>query len=256
MADEFEPTTLEDALGNETIDAAEAPEVVEQPVIETQEAAPQDAEPVNPETPSDEPEPEKPWTYSMAMDEKAKRKAAQEELKETKARLAALEYQQKQAKPQEAPSVFEDENAYAQHWGQQAVAPVMSEVQQLKMQLAEVKHGDDFKAANAWFDTLPPNQQQALNAQYGGASDPYSGLISEFKKSQILNDIGEDPAAYKQRIIDEYLAAQGGQAPAQTQQPRPSQVKITPSVMSAPNVSARGGPKWAGPTALSDILPE
>ena len=258
-------TSLDVILGDEPIAEAvvETPvqtETPEQPSeVETPVEAAQDApqEPVATEaeqTPADDAN--KPWGYHAVKDEKAKRQAAQKKAEQLEAQLNAMQWQQKQNAPRvETPDVFTDPDAYTQHVQRQALAPVMPVVQNLQRQLAAQVHGKEtFDAANTWFDTLSPQHKASLEQQHGNSPDPYGALVSEYKRSQLLSEIGEDPDAYKQRIIAEHMATQGQQPIPQTSQA--SQVKLMPSATQVPNTAARGGPVWAGPQSLESILPE
>ena len=275
--EEFKATSLDDALG-ESGGAGDAPEpetpIVEEPKAEqTPEAkeeaktAPEPAQDTQPEpeapkaeeTPADDAD--KPWTYHMAMDEKQKRKDIERERDEVKARLAAFEYQQKQNQPKpQAPDVFSDPDKYGEYVQQQAIAPLMPVLQSLRLQLAETRHTPEaVKAANEWYDTLPPQHQQAISQRYGASQDPYGDLVNEHKRQSVLSQVGDDPSEWE--AFQAWKATQGQEQPQpqQTQQPAQnsqSQVKLMPSATKSPSMASRSGPVWAGPKTLEDILPE
>lgn len=260
--EDLEPTSIDDILSDEP-PVQEAVEV-EQP-LEQVETAPEvatdaPAEPIQTEA---EPTPAQPndWTYAAYSDEKTKRQAAEKRADELEARHKAWEYQQAQnQKPVEVPDMLVDPNGYTQHVQQQALAPVMPVIHGLQRQVAAQVHGaDKLENATAWFNTLPPQHQSALNQHYGQTADPYGGLIAEFEKVQIAKEFSdpETIAAFKAWQTGQVQAQAPAQAaPVAPVAPRPSQVQLTPSVMSAPSVAPRSGGKWAGPTSLESILPE
>lgn len=280
MTQETEETFTPAPL-DEVIDGKTAPEAA--PQGEEAAATPEPSEtPENaPETPAEEPtaeqpqsepqataeEPQKPesWNYAAYKDEKSKRQALDQENQSLKARIAAMEWQQQQAQPPvEAPDVFADPTAYGQHLQQQTLSQVMPMVQGLQRQVAVAAHGEKVDAAEAWFNSLQPHEQQALNQKHGQSSDPYGGLVADYDAAQLAQEMS-DPV--KLEAFRAWQAQQAGQQPqtpapqapapqAAPAAPRPSQVQLTPSVMAAPSVAPRRGTQWAGPKPLEDVLPE
>lgn len=89
-------------------------------------------------------------------------------------------------------------------------------------------------------------------------ADPFPARFAydHAKRAKAMREIGDDPASYKQRVIDEYLAAQGAQPaapPVQTQaKPVPQPPKSLAGVPSAArNVNKQS---WKGPTPLDQLL--
>jgi hypothetical protein len=266
---EFEPVDLGKVLSDDEphIDVKEQTPI-ENPVEQVAETAaleaPQDA-PTEPETVQPEPQPAddagKPWTYHMAMDEKAKRKQFEDENRQLQARLQALEYDQRQRqaqKPVEAPDVLVDPNGYTQHIQGQIVQQFSPVVQQLQRQVAEMQHTPDVvKDAEAWMNTLAPHQRGALIQQCNATGNPYSELVSVFRRDEAAQAL-TDPAQ-----LEAFKAWQAEQvkqpsqpAPSAQTQPSTQTPQFMPSVAGKPSVTSRSGPTWAGPQPLEAILPE
>lgn len=83
---------------------------------------------------------------------------------------------------------------------------------------------------------------------------PYDDLVKWHKSQSFMNEIGSDPDAYKQRIIQEYLAQQQPTPQAQPQSPQAAAPVMPTSFAAAPTSGPRGGPEYGGPRALSDIM--
>lgn len=263
--DEFEPSTLDDALSDtsETVEetAQEAAETQEQVEL-SPEAVKQEEKPVEqPETPQSETQPEQGWTYHAYKDVNDKWQSAKSENEQLKAQLQALQWQRQQAQqkqPQFDPNtVFDDPEAFARHVQQQTLQPVNKQLMAMARNMANIQHGaDTVDAANAWFDTLPPQTQNALWTAYGQDSDPFGKLVQEHKKALISEKMSnpETLQAFEQWQAQQSAAAQPQPTPAPQAAPQAAPVKITPSVTSAPNMGKRGGTVWSGPAPIGEIL--
>lgn len=152
--------------------------------------------------------------------------------------------------PQQAPDWFENPNAATMH----AINPHLEAIQQqnlaLAKELAETRFTPDrvneaerafIKAMQA--QTLDPADYQKVVS----SPNRYAAAVQWFAKRQVLEEVGDDPAAYKEKLKAELLAELKTGAP--TAQP------VMPSNLAgARNVGTRAGPAWAGPTALADIF--
>lgn len=90
---------------------------------------------------------------------------------------------------------------------------------------------------------------QNLRAQMLNSDDPVAVAMQWHQRKRIYSEVGDDPAAYREKLKAEILAEMNGQK--QTQQPAP----VMPSNLAgARNVGTRTGPAWPGPTPLADIF--
>ena len=206
---EQEPPKAQDTPPKE-----EAPPQVEQTAQIQAEAPPQQPPPAT--------EPEKsrvdPEQFKGYLDEREKRQAAENELRELKRQLA----QQQQARPQEPPPDFyENPEGYRQHFeGAIEQRMLASKVQQSRF-FASREFGEDLTSkAQEWADTLPPAQRQALLDQ----PSPFHAAIEAFKEHQALQSLrpyGNDiDKLVAERVAAELAKQQAPspQAPVQQQQ--------------------------------------
>jgi hypothetical protein len=174
------------------------------------------------------------------LDEREKRQKLEK-------RLADLEQQTRQ--PQNIPSVTDDPEAFAQHQQlliQQTATNTRFETSEL---VARQQHGDDpVQKAMDW--AMQRSQESpAFAAEYLKQKHPIDWAVRQQKRHALLDDIGDDPEAYRARIIAEFQLRQT-QRPACTRSPRhptqPAAAKPAPrpSLASAP-ISGRNtdGPR-------------
>lgn len=126
--------------------------------------------------------------------------------------------------PQDAISGFVDER----------LNPLASRMNTMALdfdfRLAKMAHGAEAfdEAFAAWFslvgDTSRPNPQ--LYFHVTRSQSPGETLMQWFKQAKFMSEVGDDPAAYRQKIIDEALAQYGlapnGAAPQPTAGGRPN----------------------------------
>jgi hypothetical protein len=105
------------------------------------------------------------------------------------------------------------------------------------------------------------SKNPALGAELLQQRHPYEWMYKQAQRIQAMNEIGEDPAAYRERVRAEIEAElKGAQAATSEQQPAAAaaQVAAKPaipaSLATARSAAPRTAPVWTGPTALNDIL--
>ena len=132
--------------------------------------------------------------------------------------LAAVR-QQQPAKPngeqktqaETVPDMFEDPKGYADYQDKlnERLAPIVQNIQtqrvETSMMLAHAMHKDVFeKAITALQGLNPQNPDDRIAVQRIYASpNPGEALVSWHKRQETLKEVGEDPAAYKQRITED-----------------------------------------------------
>jgi hypothetical protein len=102
-------------------------------------------------------------------------------------------------------------------------------------------------------------QAKAVYDRVMSSPSPYLALVDWHKRQVAAAEIGDDPAAYREKLKAEILAELqsdvSSRAPAQ-QQPAAAR---TPAAMpsnfaTGRNVGARSGPSWSGPQPLKEIF--
>lgn len=171
---------------------------------------------------------------------------------EAEERARALEEQIKayQNPPEPAPSMWEDEQGWQQHFGGQVVsAAVQQATLNSKLDMSEMmvrQANPDFEEVKAEFLDLakdnPVLAQQALADPH-----PWQRAYQIAKTHRTMRDIGAtDIDSLKAKMREELLAEMQAQQPA-----RPG---IPPSLTTERNVGARVGPAWTGPRPLNELL--
>ncbi|MGB1215538.1 MAG: hypothetical protein ACPG4X_19365 [Pikeienuella sp.] len=235
---------LDDILSDEV--EAETPEVEEPDEVE--EVA-EEAEPVEPEVepeaePEAEPEPEKaeePQTVPVAALQEVRR-----DNQELKALLRGMQAQQPQPQPTPAPDVFEDPAGYQQHQ-QHAVKQMVTQSKlDTSRFLAEREFGKEaVESAVEYFNEHPEKSGALLNHP-----SPFHAAIDEFNQHRVAMEIGNDPAAYKEKLKAEIMAEVKAEMVAESV----SKVAAPPSLAAEPNLGSASVPQKFVEDSLEDIL--
>lgn len=145
------------------------------------------------------------------LDEKAKRKAAEDRATALEARIQNFERQQ----PTQIPSAADPE-AFAQYIQQQKtdLAFDMSET------MAREKHGDEPVTQAMDWALQRAHQSPAFAAEYLRQKHPIDWAVKQHKRDAVMSQVGDDPDAFVRRRAAELGLI--GQAPPQTDAP-PSQ---------------------------------
>lgn len=206
--------------------APKAAETPAEPVAE----APQ-PEPVAATPPAQQPAPEpvkaEPGHIPIAalLDEREKRKEERERREAAERRLAELESKQQQAL---APSIQDPENYQA--WVNDQFARIETGTRfNLSEALARREHGDETVTAAMEWGQQRAKASPAFAAEFVGQQFPIDWVVRQHKRDKLLSDIGEDPEAYRARVIAEWQAANSA-----TPAPQPA----APSQPTAPKAPA------------------
>ncbi len=190
--------------------------------------------------------------------ERGKRKDLEDryekDMQELRAQLARLSQPQTPAEPPAPPPTLWDAP-------DEFIASQLTPVQQqmadmrefMSENLAVQAHGaEKVEAAKKAIEQIArtPEGHQVIQ-RLTQSRHPYDELVKWHTSQSFMNEIGTDPDAYKQRIIQEYLASQ--QQQPQTTPPAPAPVLPT-SFANDRTSGPRGGPEYGGPRALSDIM--
>jgi hypothetical protein len=217
---------LDDEHTEEPAEAVE-PEQEEQPP-EPVEAEATEAEPVDVEEtgeqeavpPAADPEPQV-APITALLDEREKRQEAQRKAQELEARLRQIEARQRQPAAPDLLESPEDWAAYnAQTIQQQQYAQKLSQ----SRFFAEREYGKEtVDEAYAFFDQNPH-----LTQQFADHPSPFHAAVDFYKKQKFLTDVGDDPEAYINRMVEERLKTA---APVEQSKPKapPASLSRAPS---------------------------
>ena len=183
--------------------------------------------------------------YKAIREEREKRQNLERELETLKRAI-----QEQQNPPEPPPSVFEDEQGWQAHFGNQVVSTAVQQATlNAKLDMSEMmvrQANPDFEEVKAEFLALaeqnPVLRQQALSDPH-----PWNKAYQIAKNHRAMQELGATNLDDLKAKIRDELMAEMQASPA----PRAS---VPPSLASERNVGQRTGPQWTGPKSLSDML--
>lgn len=208
------------------------------------------------------------WRLREINEEKraaqARAEAAERASLELKSRLDMLErqFQQRQApveQKQEEIDPLIDPNGFRKSV-HESLSQQLREFQlNTNLQLASVKHGETFeKAYNALIAEGQSGNRQLVH-QLTNQSNPGEAIVKWYRNQQVLKEVGDDPAAYKNKLLEDALNDQAfiakviekvrGGSPAQAQRPN-NVTQLPPSLSRA--TGSRSGSSIEDDTDNSD----
>jgi len=258
---------LEDILsGRDSAPVEDIKEVTEAKAVEAEQEAP--------EAPTDElPEGQTTVPVAALQAERQKAKSYKEQVAAFEQRLAeqnsvweqrlnqlfATLTPQQQMEAPKAPDFWEAPETAIDYRLNQTVAPLAGQLQQMREDFSKMqaidKHGQQAVDAafseiarmrNSGDPSFPAEYQRIMSSPH-----PYGTLVEWHRKRQAVAEIGDDPAAYKEKLKAELLAELQASPP-----PSPSVPAATmPSnFATSRNVGSRSGPAWSGPQTIGDIF--
>jgi hypothetical protein len=196
-----------------------------------------------------EPEPKQEATnvpLAALQEVRAENKTLKERLAEMdnlKAVVAAMA--QAPRAPVQPPDMFQEPEAYQAFVAQQVQAQVSNVTAEMSERFARLQHGDDFIS-----EAFEAAKAKGVVDGFRGRKDPWGELARWHKSQKALAEIGDDPAAFRERVEQEIRSKLQAEMAAQSVKSIPS----APSLAGQPNLSARNPTGWAGPAPLSDAL--
>lgn len=199
-----------------------------------------------------EPEAVPPTADKLPQDVYAPLKAVRDENKTLKDQLDALRKEIEANKPKEPeappPSIWEDENAWAQHMGGQLVSQsVQQAVYQSRLQMSEMLMAEQVEDFASVKDQLVEfvGSNPAVNQQVAESTHPWRTAYQAFKNHKTMSELGTtDLEALKAKMREELLA--------ELQQAPPP--KAPQTLSNKRSVASRTGPAWSGPKSLDELL--
>jgi len=186
--------------------------------------------------------------------ERERRQAAERE-------LAAYRQQQSQVAE---PDPYEDPDGFASYRQQQAQSVqarqnqqnlnniLMNERINITEVIARRDHEDYDQVKDVFADAAQNNP--ALIAGLREAPDPAGYAYREGQKIMAQQEIGNDPAAYREKIKAEILAELRTEQNSADKAEKDLRSSIPTHLADQRSVSARSGPEWGGPASLDDIF--
>lgn len=160
------------------------------------------------------------------LDEREKRQAAERRAEDAARRLQQIEQQVRAAQQQKPkPDWFEDPQAAAQYQQQFFEAQLQRQALAQSRFMAEREFGQEAVAeVISYFDRRPE-----LSAQFLSEPSPFHAAVDFYNRQKLLDDIGADPAAYRDRLREELrkelVAEMATAQPSKPKAPPPSMAK-------------------------------
>ncbi|WP_186118278.1 hypothetical protein [Burkholderia gladioli] len=137
---------------------------------------------------------------------------------------------------------------------------LLNERMNVSEMMVRQQHGD--AAVESMLETFQQAvaKNPALGAELAQQRHPWQWMYEQAQRMKAMEEIGSDPAAYRQKLRDELLAELQAQQPAAThpEQPEapaaPAAPALPRSLATARSAAPRTAPAWSGPTPLNDIL--
>jgi hypothetical protein len=157
--------------------------------------------------------------------------------------------------PTTPPDPFENPAAHTMH----TVAPHLERFENVLMAnaklIAGAKFGDDKvdEAEKAFIQAYssqtldPADYQKVVNSP-----NRYAEAVKWHKRQLAAAEIGDDPAAYREKLKSELMAEL--QQKTETEQPAAAALNLPSNMTTTRNVGVRTGPAWGGPKPLGDIF--
>lgn len=151
------------------------------------------------------------WRLREVADEKralqAERDKLNSELAEMRARMSVIERPKEQPKQEDIDPLL-DPQGFAKRLTDQFTQQRAEDRLNFNLGLAHVKHGETFeKAYNALLSEAQAGNRQIV-PHMTNQPNPGEAIVKWYKDQQTLKEVGSDPAAYKQKLLDDALKDQ------------------------------------------------
>ena len=188
---------------------------------------------------------------ARAVEAETKHKELQRQFEDAQ-RRATTPPPQPQAPPQPPPDPATNPQGWAQHVVQQQQAALLNErLNNSEMMLADKIGAEKLSEYVNEFRNLA-NADPTLFGKLYSQPHPYAWLTREVDRLRLVRDVGDDPAAYREKILAEERVKWEAEAKAQ---PAPSPAAgMQPSLGTARSVAGRTAGAWSGEPSLEDVL--
>ena len=234
--------------------AAKADKAKPEPEEDTDPPEPIDGEPVIPRRAyEDERRKRQDWK-ARAVEAETKHKELQRQFEEATRRATAPPSTQPHAQPQPPPpDPATDPRGFAQHLVQQQAATLLNERLNNSEMMLRDKIGDEKLAEYVEDFRQMAQADPTLFGKLYSQPHPYNWMTREVDRLRLARDVGDDPAAYRERILAEGRAQWEAEAKAAPPAPSPA-AGMQPSLATARSVAGRTAGAWTGEPSLDDVL--
>jgi hypothetical protein len=146
------------------------------------------------------------------LDERERRQDSTRRLEEYQKR--EREEAAKAGKPDLSEALFTDTPGTLDKLRQEWVQPLQEQIAEMRLnmnfEMGAFKHGELMgEAWQAWVQQVEGGKDATSYFQVMNSASPADAMVDWYKRNRTWTETGGDLDAYKQRVIDEYLASQG-----------------------------------------------
>ena len=234
--------------------AAKTDKAKPEPEEDTDPPEPIDGEPVIPRRAyEDERRKRQDWK-ARAVEAETKHKELQRQFEEATRRATAPPPTQPHAQPQQPPpDPATDPRGFGQYLAQQQAATLLNERLNNSEERLREKIGDEKLAEYVEDFRQMAQADPTLFGKLYSQPHPYNWMTREVDRLRVARDMGDDPAAYRERILAEGRAQWEAEAKAAPPALSPA-AGMQPSLATARSVAGRTAGAWTGEPSLDDVL--
>lgn len=144
---------------------------------------------------------------AKAQDETRKRQRLEQDLASERQRLAELQRQLQEFQAQRAPDFQTDPQGHLEYVRQQAAQEAFNNKLNLSEQYARRTMGDELVSEAQHAYMAAAQRDPLLRAELARQDDPYGFVVKWHKREKFLAEVGDDPEAYKARLLAPPVAA-------------------------------------------------
>lgn len=173
-------------------------------------------------------------------------------VQELRAEIRSLKNPEPKPEPEQVPDVIENPEEFAKHVVSKSEKAALNSRLDMSEQMAVDQYGAE-KVKEA-YEALKAAQDPATHQKILNEKHPYAALVKWHSQSKVINEIGDDPEAWKKAQRDIIRKELLAETEAETK--KATAGKTVPSI--AETFGTGGGQKstYTGPTPLEDIFPE
>jgi hypothetical protein len=144
---------------------------------------------------------------AKAQDETRKRQRLEQDLAAERQRLAEAQRRLQEYEAQKAPDFQTDPQGHLEYVRQQAAADAFNSKLNLSEQYARRTMGDEVVSEAQSAFMAAAQKDPLLRAELTRQDDPYGFVVKWHKREKFLAEVGDDPEAYKARLLAPPVAA-------------------------------------------------
>lgn len=145
-------------------------------------------------------------TRERAQKAESETKVERERREELERRFTALEQARREPpKPEEKPDPLLDPAAFTEYMERRFEERIIGERREMSLRMAHRTHREAFTEAYAAAVDAMRSGDHVLGMRMTSSNDPGETLIQWHREQKTMREVGNDPSAYRQKLLDEAL---------------------------------------------------